>query len=72
MKNDEKVEQDCNPEPINKHIAREDLIEQLESFVYHFHKLPNHVQFSFVTYSDLINYLLPVLNLFKLERDGKV
>lgn len=72
MKNNQDVKQNSNPEPINEHLTRQQFIEQLEHSINHFYKLPNHVQFSFVTYSDLINYLLPILNLFKLERDGKV
>lgn len=61
---DENEHQDAGKEE-PKGVTQEELIDQLQAQIEYFERLPNHVQFSYITYADLAYFMLLVLNILK-------
>jgi hypothetical protein len=67
MQHEKSVQENEHPKDIEKRFTRGELIEQLESTINYFHRLPRHEQFSFVTNADLYHLMVLVLNILKLK-----
>ncbi len=63
MHKEDNVQEDQYPKD-NKKVSIEDqLLDQLEQMTNHFHKLPRHEQFAFVTNAELYHHMVLVVNI---------
>jgi hypothetical protein len=67
MHDKDNAEEDKRPKEVDNQGARKELLDQLESTVNYFHKLPQHEKFSFATNADLYHLMQLVLSILKTK-----
>ena len=69
MDNEQETQDNKYPHAADKSLARKELIEQLETMVDYFHRLPNKEKYSYATNADLYQHMILVVNILKICPD---